>query len=563
MAKIQKIELGKSSLFGTSYVYRYWKNYSEAADGEDSIRAKLMAAHAQLQTNYQKLSTPNLQQIENEYNKLIDQQRAEIRKMFGARGGVLAQYKPVLDMIMRTYFADKTDNWYSKLVDGLKWDDAKGHFIYSGELIKDPKFQQKVKHFSLKPDKILEDGTGKKRQYFLESTIENAIKVTEADYQKTSILLATDVKQELKKTWTQITKQWSKTDKLNEALYKIGDNVIQRQRANERFIVYDAGNIILRELNSFLDLLHGAAGLNKILEWKTAEILGVLVGDGAISVGAKYIQKAFEEWAKSTTKGGRALTSKDNATALYAQLSSYEWDQEFLRSMQQEGSSRIVAADQDGTKLTVESLHTQVQGKTDITFKYDNHNYNISMKNYSLTNTNGQPLQSGSIALQKESSLWLYIAGLEQLQKGLAQHILNIKSAHEDLYGAKNLQQIRKQADNLLTLSIAYAALSGYNQGGRTGREATIFAVADKNGSGKVKMYDMAKILSDYMITGKGLSVTPINNIVFNNSIVRPEAKTEEERIAAGLDRTSRVIYQAHSKNISVAISKKYLNSYK
>lgn len=561
MAKTQKIELSKSSLFGTSYVYRYWKNYSEAADGEDSIGSTLARAHAQLYANYQKLSTPNLQQIENEYNKLVDQQRAEIRKMFGARGGVLAQYKPILDTIMRAYFADKTDNWYSKLVDGLKWDDAKGHFTYSGELAKDPEFQQKVKHFSLKPDKTLDDGTGKKRQYFFESTIEKAIETTKKDYTKTSSLLAREIKQELEKTWTQIEKRWNTTDRLNEALYKVGDNVIQRQRANERFIVYDAGNAILRELNSFLDLLHGASGLNMILEWKTAEILGVLVGDGAVSVGAKHIQKAFEAWAKSATKDGRALTSKDSATELYAQLSNYEWDQEFLRSMQKERSSRVVAANKEGTKLTVESLHSQVQGKTDITFKYDNQNYNISMKNYSLTNANGQPLQSGSIALQKDSSLWLYISGLEQLQKGLAQHILNIKSAHEDLYGAKNLQQIRKQADNLLTLSIAYAALSGYNQGGRTGREATIFAVADKNGSGKVKMYDMAKILSGYMVTGKGLSITPINNLVFNNNIVRPEADTDEERIAAGLDRTSRIIYQAHSKNISVAISKKYLNS--
>ena len=48
MAKTQKIELGKSSLFGTSYVYRYWKNYSKAADGEDSIRSTLARAHAQL-----------------------------------------------------------------------------------------------------------------------------------------------------------------------------------------------------------------------------------------------------------------------------------------------------------------------------------------------------------------------------------------------------------------------------------------------------------------------------------------------------------------------------------
>lgn len=150
--------------------------------------------------------------------------------------------------------------------------------------------------------------------------------------------------------------------------------------------------------------------------------------------------------------------------------------------------------------------------KADIEITLGGKMQGISMKNIDLTKQFRKDIEGNLIPNRinaQESSLMLYLVGIEQMLPKMGTNYLNILAEHneqeDDLSG---YYAIRQKANRVLAQHILYSALTGQAQtrGAASGRLgfANIFAVQDKakitnTNINRVRFYDMSILINDIL----------------------------------------------------------------
>lgn len=351
----------------------------------------------------------------------------------------------------------------------------------------------------------------------------------------------------------------SEKQKVTQSLIKSGiDNLdTHMTNAHGRLAISQKSvqTYILNPLNELYSVFSSRENINKILTYRMSELLGELVEAKANTLALDSLKNLLDEWVRSGTSGSQ-LTTK------------IEYVPEFFSGFKKEALSGIARQEikiknEDGTEVidvTFRDVGTDVQQKTDIAFQ----GQHISMKSTSLQDVEYQQqfLDVPSIALQN-SSLFLYLMGIQSQYPDYGTHYLNILSAHPD--AGTVYTSMRKQANRALELYILYSALTGEGQL-RKGKMANILAVYETKHSNKKASEPRVKFFSMWDIINKidqshgdgAIFVPSIASISFDNTWIGHPGAAQMKN--ANL-RISRILVEARNTQISAAISKAFLNA--
>ena len=199
------------------------------------------------------------------------------------------------------------------------------------------------------------------------------------------------------------------------------------------------------------------------------------------------------------------------------------------------------------------------------------------MKNYDLSSLthfeNGIETVSG-VSLQS-SNLAFWLAALETETPTLGNHYLQVLSAQRGFENGKHsaeIQRMRKQANEALTLYILWASATGRGQGrGGESQFADILAVYDKAKSNgkefrRIKLFSIRDLLkklcenSDYLSNSYNYVIMKPSlvdgNIIIDNDYVG-DYETPDYNVAN--KRITQMLAHARSINISAALTKLFL----
>ena len=210
-----------------------------------------------------------------------------------------------------------------------------------------------------------------------------------------------------------------------------------------------------------------------------------------------------------------------------------------------------------------------VDQKTDIEFKIDGNQYNISMKNIDLSKIKIKDSET-TIGAQN-SSLMLYLLGIEQQQARLGTHYLNILAHNPNKISgsrASDFHKLRADANKSLRLYIAYSALTGEGQLRKTGF-ANVFAVHDKQKAkgtpfNRVKFYDIPTLVNT-LSNGENddnvaIKFTPAIQSLTLKNIKEPYVVVKKHNMAPSR-RITKVLVDARTKNIDTSIKIRILKN--
>lgn len=329
-------------------------------------------------------------------------------------------------------------------------------------------------------------------------------------------------------------------------------------------------------LNNIKKEINGVEGLNTALQTKFSEIIGNLVGDGAIKVGSYTL---FKNLKKSL---GSSYSKKDFGD--FFSGITFDLDKSVL------GNEKLFLSGQvqlpDGTYRASYSFKgigdpKQQKADTEFTISLDGQSsktYGLSLKNTDfLADLNSQVKEDWGnfIDIQEGSPLLLYLAGMNNYGPGISNHYLNIFTEHEDLEGSNNSTEnifkkqnvidkgLRESAFDSFKVAVLYSALTGRQQT-RKGGEADILAIYDKGtiakGVPRVRLFDMSSIID--AAVGQGADQIARfdmpkeeRGFLKNTKENSADSKRENQNI-----RITKVLLEAKRRHISVYISKYYLN---
>lgn len=228
---------------------------------------------------------------------------------------------------------------------------------------------------------------------------------------------------------------------------------------------------------------------------------------------------------------------------------------------------------------SVEAFSDQKQQKADfVATLFDGTKAGVSMKNYDMSAIADIETRIGtkipnSVDLQS-SSLALYLAALElkRTPGNLGNHYLQILSGQRGYESGRystEIQAMRRQANQALSLYILWSAMTGRGQGrGVAGQFADILAIYDKAKSSKekfrrIRLYSVRDILLDLLnaspekFEGAAVFSPQISKIQLDNARVGDAPNKDDAQ-----KRISRLVVHAKSQIIAVSLSKIYLNSF-
>lgn len=314
-----------------------------------------------------------------------------------------------------------------------------------------------------------------------------------------------------------------------------------------------------------------------------AEIMGTVIGQQLNTICKKNITQAFQDFIRSgvSIAGSRTTTALSNgasSTQFYAEL-----DQNFMREVFVSNGDlkKTIKKNKDETGnifYTIAPLVDKVQQKADFLLQVDdNTSLGVSMKNYDMSDVERYekgietPVPNG-IHLQ-DSSLLLYLAGMEKGKSNLGTHYLQVLSrqrGYENGKFATEIQRMRKEAGQALALYILWSAATGRGQGrGVESQFADILAIHDKASSKgnknfkRIRLYSMRDLLLKLIDPQKLQTYALFSPSITDNKILLDNDRVGE---APSWDdaqkRITSLLMQARAKTIAVSLSKIYLNNF-
>ena len=343
-----------------------------------------------------------------------------------------------------------------------------------------------------------------------------------------------------------------KIDKLNTdqlSLLNLKNSVTLKQYLEQLVI----------ELNNRRAKYVSAAEINKQIQQAIAEMCGNIVATSVSDMAIEEIKKAINSAISVGRSGSKIIDGKENNPSIVS-----------LNTVAVE-MDRVLSNDLTSTKITggsadsyftyeLSEMGASRAQKRDVTLTLNEKEYGISVKNTNFANAISKELAveknlfPSTISLQ-DSSVLLYLLGIEQDSPNLGTHYLNLISKHEDQAFADKIQL---QALNNLKLYILYSSMTGQGQLRNKGF-ANILAIYDKGRNvPRVKLFDMSKILLslDKNNFTEGVKFSPDLNGSFLLENNRIPGEDWNYAISA---RLTSVIMNARNKNVSTALYTSWL----
>ena len=523
-----------------NYVYYKWNNFNEY---EEDINDILNRCHSKILENaVERLSVPNIANLEKEMNIRLNKRIDAFRKLFTTKGKAKmdARSQSILTNMLTTFFATKSSFWIQEVLSHLEWDEKTGQPIYTGSNFGLGSGKNSIKRAHLKFTK----------EHHNYSTLINRVerlKIDVSDYSK-------DIQDVLKEDFKQLDY------KLKELKPQQG-KIIKHMINEEGELTDKECQALIDSINNIIDKLNGIDEINDSLGAKFAELMGQLISKERMG---RITQPVLDQLFKEFKTGGAGSTNKGVLIDPEFNLESIQWDNEIL----QIAKDTFVTVDENGNRYSISNIATSATGKLDSTFQIDGKTYGVSIKNYNLYEVIDEMAQqilksSGAIALQSGStSLFAYLAGLEKdlNEPHLMKYFLNVLADHEDTNSS--LQNARKQAQEILKIHLLSSALTGYGQY-KQGRNTELFAIYEKSAAGsngnRIKLYSALDLIQQSIEkNNQGIIITPsLNGLKFNNEPIGDP--NEYPNVQQGFIRTERILAEARQKTYKVSLAKQLL----
>lgn len=343
---------------------------------------------------------------------------------------------------------------------------------------------------------------------------------------------------------------------------------------------------LLAKIESLTARSASALSIQNKIGAQLAEIIGTVLAKNLNIACKDEVVTAFQEFIKAgkKTAGASSTVKWDDkglsSTSFYANL-----DQDFMKytfAFDGNLSDAIKPLkDKAGNiiEYTIAPFVDKVQQKADFAITINDHDIGVSMKNYDMSAIERYeqgvetPIPNG-IHLQN-SSLLLYLSGLELHNTSndkLGTHYLQILSrqrGYETGSHAYEIQKMRKQAGEALSLYILWSAATGQGQGrGAEGQFADILAIYDKAKRDskefrRIRLYSMRDLLLGLVDVDKLKTYALFSPSLLEGQVLLDNRRVGDEPSKKDAQtRITEMLMQARVRNISASLSKVYLNNF-
>lgn len=521
------------------YVHYHWSRYKEYGISEkDSGQAisdtsSIFIAHrAKVKNMIDNLQDFEIQEIQQKFNELSEQ-----------------SYKALVECIQDPNRGKDTLKSLLKLVN-KSWED-----IDINRIIKDIKIKENQQTLIYQPTK---------NKSAIKSEQKIGIKKlnsNQAHYYKTLLSTLDKIKSKITELeLTENTHFQMQINKIELALnsWVQGQNILTfNPESKAKAYLLPPKHTSIKLINALITELQGVASVNNILQAQLAEIIGTLAVNGI----ASNVDQALKRMISGELKmEGRGTT---NASGISVSITS-NLDQKWLESNYENSiySSQIVQLEDNSINGKIQygfkNITEEVQQKADIIWEGV---ANISMKNTAFDDDYIPDDYIPSISLQN-SSLRLYLEGIEASQEGLGTHYLNVLASHRQDKNIPDLQKASAEARETLLLYMLYSAMTGEGQN-RIGKMANVLAIYDKkkkDGALQVKLFSMKQILQkiapSIMDYDGIISIPALTSFNLENKFV---IEDNNQNIEAARTRITQLLAEASIKRISMKLPKSFL----
>ena len=563
----------RHSAIGKYYTYYYASNYIAKYD-KSNITKILEHQHIEnlihavkkhsIGTN---MSKKQLKLLEDEYNSRFNSANATMDKIITLAKKHDINARKALENWIRQIKPKLSEEAVDDIIDNLEINPSTGAPYYKGVKFQD----SKEKNAAIFEKWNLGNATLYRKRNILFFHIKNAIEVLETNFDKSIVEQYIKDLKEIQKQIRTVNGKYLSEVELKALPYSLNKILI----STEGDLAEKAYNL----LYNIKGALNGIASLNQDLSWMYAESMGQIVASGAYITAAEnlqdYIQKQLTLWNKKSSQGAqstRRVTNSRGHGGIQFGLESWNFDQKLLKAEYEKNKKGYVRKIKDG-KFSLTPIGNIRQGKQDITLEVEvnnkKRNIGASVKNYSLSG-------SGAIDLQTTGSLLQYLEGAEAITNHITEHMLNIFAWHPEKEDGVNygsiMRNFRKEAVLLLKGQLLYSALSGRFQM-KSGQHADILFVYDKSSKNetRVKLYSIRdltiSLLEDKNKLMDMVKLTPSlsqSTILFDNKWeTNKKSPRDYKLIGDARTRYTKVLLEARSKSIGVALAKNILQTYK
>lgn len=539
------------SMFG-DYVHLTWRGYREHGTHRASSKAnnysgaKRFTAHATMidKLYLSRLEVPNLQQLEDEYNTRVQNQYSLLKSL-----------------------ADNNRGYFESLIAVLipeinsKWNTP----AMIAELASHIQVNESTQMLEYIPDTnsiIYQYNKGSSQLPKLNWSTNSASGRYMGPISKYALNLADKLKELYPDSSEQdqkILKDLSKEINTFDKTFKPApsDKLVEGAPKRQAQSFKDQAEQFKQQIDNIRLKYSSIEEINRQLTAAFAEMFGNMAAYHADT----YAKNQLAEAMKQALKVGARQTQKGRTpdiAPLSFKEAAIEFDEKGATSsiFKKIETGTFTAEGQEKVQYEFKNLGDPKQQKADIEITLSGQKYGISMKNTDLSkvyfkDANGK-IRESTINIQ-DSSLLLYLLGIEQKTPMLGTQYLNVLAEHSSRHDDDTEYYATRQAANkALTMYIIYSALTGQGQL-RQGGNANILAIQDKNnklpsGINRVRFFDMAKIVRDMTATTDNDVYKTIAKINLKNDYV------DGEYSEAIPKRLTRLLMDARNETIAVAL---------
>ena len=470
------------------------------------------------------------------------------------------------------------------IIKGLEWDDELQAIIYNPKYVDAITNEAKNETKSLMGEITRKSGIHidvlKKHLKFIENKIDNLVPEG---------ALKNSLKAECNQFYKLLNFESEAEKKLEIPLKKITTgthrggfiSVAQSIKIENKDLV----SVLLDKINSITARTITAAQIQKEIGADIAEFMGTVVSNRINNLTKKTIKEEFRKLI--TELGGKTagsnLTKKwikngIGSVQLYPELDESSLENLFNSKKYEESVKRSKNLNQYGEySYWIKTFQgsDSVQQKADFTVQL-NTNFpevlGVSMKNYDMRKLETEIENSqipSSIHLQS-GDLGFWLAAIETQHQNLGTHYLQIFSKQRGYASGKystEIKNMRQQANEAFVLFLLWSAATGRGQGrGEEGQFADILAIYDKakntNGLRRLRLYSFRELILEIYEDKKLLATVmhppfEADKAILGNDYIGSEPSQEKAS-----ERITKLLAEARNYNISVSLSKAYLNSF-
>lgn len=571
------------------YIHYSWKNYKQYGVNKEepsNFNPMIFAYHRQeILSNIQSMvEIKNLQALEEKYNTGAKHLNTFLKQSIEAIKNPTNDnnfLKQLLTSISSTWAAE-----VDSMLENLKWDDKRQIIIY------DPKITPNMISTDEQAINKIMSSFERTRGVHVDILLNHLVSIQGKINRLEDGELKTSLKQECEKfirileggiqgdqaQGEAVMQIWQKS---SSTKYKKGFlSIAQEKKLGKQGQGLLQG--FLQKIQVLTSRLQSAVYVQTRIRGILAEQMGHVISNNLNNLTYESLSDAFKDFIATGGKTAGAAMTKPLSNGISSVQFISNLDQNLMRQTMAHQGKFASALQQHDFKAgqiyySLKPFSDQVAQKTDFVLTVnDNTPVGVSMKNYDMSEVSYYEQGIGNVPsgidLQKNSSLSLYLAGIELEHPRLGTHYLQILSGQRGYENGKyrtEIQTMRKQANEALALYILWSAATGRGQGRGTGTQfADILAIYDKQKTTdsnfrRIRLYSIRSLIQKIVDTNT-LSTAAIfspsildNKLILTNRYIGKQPSEE-----AATTRITELLMHAHSQIIKVSLSKMFLNSF-